>query len=207
MHCRRLALALIIAGLAAPLAAAAQELAGAPAEPAGDSGPRTGWIFSVTGLAGGVWDPTTLEVGLTRAVAAQPGRTVYLAGRLGAFVSDAGFVSQGTYGLILGAVAGYRQPLLQLLEVGLSERNVSYVALTGTLELSANGDIKSPTPDVAHATAAFLFGLSYGNRAPVDEAFALLFGPLAYIGGRDTDLRLQISMRFQAPIGGRGRGR
>jgi hypothetical protein len=187
----RLCLPLLLAS-AMPLAA--QEDTAPP--------PRGGWIFGVVALQGADWNPTAFELGVVRGVGSSRANSAYAGLRFGGWTNETGIIG-GTRGWSLGLIGGYRHNLITLMEIGTSERELSYALLTGSLEFSANLDHDSPTPDKGHATAAFLFGLTYSDGEGVDQAFAILAGPAAYIGGNYTDLRLQVGVRFQSPFGRR----
>lgn len=191
---RRLVLAIVLACAAAPLAA--QEAAPEGAEPAPG---RNGWAFGVVGMTGGPWNPTAFEVALVRGLGTARARNVMAGLRFGGWTAETGIVT-GTRGWFLGLTTGLRHNLITLLEVGASESSIDYALLTGTLEVTANVDHRSPTPDNAHLTAGYLFGLSYSDGATVDEAFAVQIGPVAYIGGDYVDWRLQVGLRFQSPF-------
>ncbi len=191
----------LAASLAATMRAPAQEPRGGP--PAPDTTitlPRRGWVFGITGLTGATYNPTGVEAGLVWALGSAPARNLYVGMHFGGYTSETSGLTGGTRGWFLGPILGYRQNLVTLLSLGNNERDLDYALLTGQLELSANLDHDTPTPDAAHGTAAFLFGFTYSDGRPVDEAFTLLLGPALFIGGQSTDLRMQVSLRFQSPM-------
>ncbi len=195
---RMLALGAIVL---APPSLAAQ--AAPPGPPSPDSTVRVarrGWVFGITGLSGSTYNPTGVEAGLVWAIGSAPARNLYVGLHFGGYTSETSGLTGGTRGWFVGPILGYRQNLVTLLSVGNNERDLDYALLTGQLELSGNLDHNAPTPDAAHGTAALLFGLTYSDGRPVDEAFALLLGPALFIGGQSTDLRLQVSLRFQSPM-------
>ncbi len=197
---RVLALAAIVL---APSPLAAQAAPPPPGQPGPDSMlrvARRGWVFGITGLTGSTYNPTGVEAGLVWALGSAPARNLYVGMHFGGYTSETSGLTGGTRGWFLGPILGYRQNLVTLLSVGNNERDLDYALLTGQIELSGNLDHDTPTPDAAHGTAAFLFGLTYSDGRPVDEAFALLLGPALFIGGNSTDLRMQVSLRFQSPM-------
>ncbi len=198
---RRAASAALLAACAATVPAAAQRPGGIPAPDTTVGPPRRGWVFGITGLTGATYNPTGVEAGLVWALGSATARNVYVAVHFGGYTSETGGLTGGTRGWFLGPVVGYRQNLVTLLSLGSNERDLDFALLTGQLEFSANLDHDAPTPDAAHGTAAFLLGFSYSDGNAVDEAFALLLGPALFIGGQSTDLRMQVSLRFQSPLG------
>jgi hypothetical protein len=192
----RLEFAVVLAGLvlcSAPMVA--QEAApAAPARPG-----ERGWALGVTGFTGGQWAPTGVEVAMVRGIGAARARNWYAGLRTGSWTSETSGLGGGTQGWFLGVIGGVRHNLATLLEVGANPRDVDYGLLTGAVEITANLGVNAPTGEDAFVTAAYLFGLSYSDGASVDEAFALLLGPVVVIGRHGGDLRAQIGLRFQFP--------
>jgi hypothetical protein len=160
------------------------------------------FVVGVSGFAGGGWQPSGLDLGVSGAVGGSSRHSLLLLLRLGSFVdSEASFIGRTT-GFFTWLVAGYRRSLADLMMVG-TERNPSFLRLEAVLEAGASANFNSPLPQGgAMGTVAALIGLSYGSPERGENAFALLAGP-AWLAGDRAATHAQVSLRFQSGFGGR----
>ncbi len=173
----------------------------ARARPAADWRPapsHSGLTVGLLTIGGERWDPTGLEAGLLFTLGPSHRRALHVAARFGGYTSPSGF-HRDMRGWYAGLAVGYRTQLVSLFEVGRGSREHEAV-LNGTIEVSANLDHDAPSPDAAHATAAWLFELTVLNGRPLSETLALVTGPVVFAGGRQTNLRWHYGMRYQVPF-------
>lgn len=185
-----------------PAALAAQVVpdSGIPVPP-----PRSerGWAVGVTGFTGGDYQPSGLEVGLVRSLGRGRAQNVYGLIRLGSFVQDQSVLIGHTTGFFLSALFGVRTSLATLAEIGAEGEPSQYVRVVGLLEAGPEFNVHSPLPQGRWmALVAPLVGIAFGGgEGRVDQNFAFLLGPSWWIGTTTTG-HLQVTLRYQMPLGG-----
>jgi len=195
---------LAILGLLVPSALAAQ--ARPDSLPPRWAAPTRGLLFGVTAFTQGQWQPSGLELGLTHASAGSS-RSVYAMIRLGSFSQDQAVLLSQTQGFFTAMLVGVRMPLATLAEVGAEGEPSQYLRLLGVLEAGPELNVNSPLPQGnAMGVVSPLVGIGFGGGAGLAQDFAILVGPSWFIG-RTTTVHVQVTLRYQMPLGVPGGGR
>jgi hypothetical protein len=159
-------------------------------------------LVGATAFAGGTWQPSGIELGLTRRSGRGGGESLGLMLRLGSFVQDQAVIVGTTTGFFLWGLGTWRRDLADLLRIG-SELNPTFLRLVGSVEAGGAGNFNSPLPQGgAMASLAGLLGFSYGLEDEEGGSFTILAGP-AVFAGRRTTVHTQVTLRFHSRLRGR----
>lgn len=190
MNRARAATLVLVIGMLAPSASVAQQ-----------PGRARSLLLGATAFAGGTWQPSGIEVGLSRP-GGRRGESLALMLRLGSFVQDQAVLIGTTTGFFTWALVGYRREITDLMAIG-SERNPSFLRLVGSVEVGGALNLNSPLPQGGGmATLAALAGVSYGAEYQGGGNFTILAGPALFVGSKATG-HTQVTLRFQSPLGRR----